>query len=79
MVETTIERFDSPTSAERDEQLAKIAHDLRGCLYTIGVAAELLEEVTAGARAKRCLDAIAKERKSAVELIDRLLDVAQAN
>lgn len=65
------------TTEGRAERLRRIAHDLRNCLYTMGMAAEILRTVPVeGAEAAALWESIAKDRRTAEGLVADFLDAA---
>ena len=68
---------DGTAAAGRAERLRRIAHDLRNCLYTMGMAAEILRTVPLGVDEATALwESIAKDRRTAEGLVADFLDAA---
>ena len=71
----------TPTGTTRDgcaERLGRIAHDLRNCLYTIGMAAEILRTLPLGGEEATALwESIARDRRTAEGHVADFLEAAR--
>lgn len=62
-----------------DEQLRQLAHDVRHCLYVIGMGTEILRTAREDDdRFAEVCELIDEERKTAMKLVGKLIDAAFA-
>ncbi|MDN5872133.1 MAG: hypothetical protein L0H73_15625 [Nitrococcus sp.] len=66
-------------TSQHDEQLHRLAHDVRQCLHVIGMGAEMLASARADeSRFAELCEAIEQERKTAQRLVKELIEAAFA-